>query len=53
MFMASKSVNFVAVETVKKPTHVQFTTKSGERVSFRAIKTLKKSKKVHFRSKKK
>ena len=51
--MASKNASFVAVKTLKKPTRVQFTTKSGERVSFRAIKTVKKREKVRFRSTKK
>ena len=50
--MGKKTVRFTAVKTVKKPTTVEFTTKSGEVVSFKAIKTEKKKKVVHFRANK-
>jgi len=50
--MAKKTVRFVAVKTVKKPTTVEFTTKSGEVVSFKAVKTEKEKKVVKFRAKK-
>jgi hypothetical protein len=49
--MSKKTVRFMAVRTVKKPTTVKFTTKSGEVVSFRAVKTEKKKKVVQFRAK--
>jgi hypothetical protein len=50
--MASKTVRFIAVKTVKKPARVKFKTKSGETVSFKALKTLKQKGVVRFRAKK-
>jgi len=50
--MAKKTVTFVAVKTVAKPTVVKFKTKSGEVVSFKAIKTVKQKQVVQFRAKK-
>ena len=49
--MAKQNVRFVAV--VKKPTTVEFETKSGETVAFKAFKTVKKKEVVRFRAKKK
>lgn len=49
--MAKKTVRFTAVKTVKTPTTVKFTTKSGEVVTFRAITTKKRKKVVQFRAK--
>lgn len=51
--MSKKNVKFIAIKTVKEPTTVQFSTKTGEVVSFRAIKTVKQTQIVHFRAKKK
>ncbi len=51
--MARKTVRFVAVKTVKKPTRVKFRTKSGKTVSFKAVKTFKKREVVQFRAKRK
>jgi hypothetical protein len=52
--MAKKGiVRFEAVKTVKKPTTVEFTTKSGKTVFFKALKTVKKREVVQFRAKKK
>jgi hypothetical protein len=51
--MAKKSVHFVAIKTVTKPTKVQFRTKSGEVVSFKAFKTVKRKEVVRFRAGKK
>ena len=50
--MARQNVQFVAVETERKPVRVKFKTKSGETVSFKALRTVEK-KVVRFRSKKK
>ena len=50
--MAKKMVRFKAIVTVKKPTTVKFTTKSGDVVSFKAVKTVKQKKTVQFRAKK-
>lgn len=49
--MSKKTVRFTAVKTVKTPTTVKFTTKSGEVVTFKAVKTEKKKKVVQFRAK--
>jgi len=50
--MAKRNVRFVATKTVKKPTTVEFRTKSGETVSFRALKTFER-KEVVLRARKK
>lgn len=50
--MAKKTVKFTAVKTVKTPTTVKFTTKSGDVVSFKAVKTEKQKTLVKFRAKK-
>ena len=51
--MAKGIIRFLAVKTVKKPTTVQFKTKSGKKVSFKALKTVKKKGVVQFRAKRK
>jgi len=51
--MAKQNIRFIAVRTVKKPTTVEFETKSGETVTFKALKTAKKKEVVRFRAKKK
>jgi hypothetical protein len=51
--MAKQNVRFVAVKTVKKPTTVEFKTKSGETVHFKALRTVKKKEVVRFRAKRK
>jgi hypothetical protein len=51
--MAQRNVQFVATETVTKPTVVKFETKSGETVSIRAVRTFERKKVVGSRAKKK
>lgn len=51
--MAKGIVRFVAVKTEKRPTTVEFKTKSGKKVSFKAVKTVKKRSVVQFPAKKK
>ena len=39
--MTKKTIEFDAHETVKKPTEVAFTTKTGKEVDFEAMKNVK------------
>ena len=45
------TVKFAATKTVKKPTKVDFKTRSGEKVAFEAKKPTKQKVKVSFQAK--
>jgi hypothetical protein len=48
--MAKQRVEFEAHKTVKKPSEVAFTTKSGKRVDFEALKDVKVPVHVTFKA---
>jgi len=48
--MKKKTVDFYARKTVKTPTEVEFTTRSGRRVDFEARKKAKKRVHVRFQA---
>ena len=49
--MRRTRVKFTAIKTVKKPTEVGFTTKSGEKVDFVADKPTQVRKRINFLAK--
>lgn len=50
--MTKKTVSFYARKTVKVPTEVDFTTRSGKRVDFEARKKVNKRVRVRFQARK-